>query len=347
MSIHIMSRCWDNTRAKGTHLLLLLALSDFANDHGVCWPGIPRLAQRMRVSQRQAQRAVNNLEAAGELYVRTVSGGRKHYNLYLVAAGRLDISLIEALVAHFDVSPLEAAAIADDMLRRQRQAAYGPPSPIENDDIDVTVSDEEIRQAIANGDTDDTVSTAAASTETSNNGDTHVTLSDASAGETVTSGGRNGDIAVSPEPSLTVKNHHLDTRANQDDGSAHTRARDRGESPERDEASSPDGPHANAIAPPAAPPRGTPLPPDLWTSIRYGLRLRMPHTTWDQSIRDLDAELLDSGQVLVIARSWLTVDVLARRIDPLIREEIARVIPYHGPDKPVLYTARVAERGGL
>jgi hypothetical protein len=38
MSIKVMSQVWEHSTRKGTRLLLLLALADFANDEGICYP---------------------------------------------------------------------------------------------------------------------------------------------------------------------------------------------------------------------------------------------------------------------------------------------------------------------
>lgn len=70
MSVRIMSRVWDNAAAlEGTQLLMLLALADHANDEGVCWPKMDRLAQKVRVGVRQAQRLVRELEHGGYISV--------------------------------------------------------------------------------------------------------------------------------------------------------------------------------------------------------------------------------------------------------------------------------------
>jgi len=42
MSIKVMSYVWEASKAKGSELLLLLAIADHAADDGYCWPGIPR-----------------------------------------------------------------------------------------------------------------------------------------------------------------------------------------------------------------------------------------------------------------------------------------------------------------
>jgi hypothetical protein len=83
MSIKIMNWVWENSTETGTNLLMLLAIADHANDDGVCWPSIARLAARARVKERQAQNIVKQLEESGSIEVQR-GVGRKHTSLYIV-----------------------------------------------------------------------------------------------------------------------------------------------------------------------------------------------------------------------------------------------------------------------
>jgi len=77
MSIAVTSAVWNSGRFKGAKLLLLLALADFANDQGMCWPSINTLATKARVSRRTAQRMIRELIRAGPVAVEVRGGGRK------------------------------------------------------------------------------------------------------------------------------------------------------------------------------------------------------------------------------------------------------------------------------
>jgi DnaD/phage-associated family protein len=83
MSVKIMSKVWEESRQTGTALLMLLAIADHANDDGVCWPSVARLAQRARVQERQAKNLISQLEAAGELSVQR-GQGRTNTSIYVV-----------------------------------------------------------------------------------------------------------------------------------------------------------------------------------------------------------------------------------------------------------------------
>jgi hypothetical protein len=81
MSIKIMTRAWD-VPLPHADKLLLLALSDNANDEGLCWPGVATLGRKCGMDDRTVQRAVKRLADAGHV---TVLGIREHKsNDYLV-----------------------------------------------------------------------------------------------------------------------------------------------------------------------------------------------------------------------------------------------------------------------
>lgn len=60
----------------------MLALADWCDDEGVCWPSIPKLAEKSRVSERQVQYLLRGLESMGELHVDRSPGGRHKRSTY-------------------------------------------------------------------------------------------------------------------------------------------------------------------------------------------------------------------------------------------------------------------------
>ena len=84
MSIALMNLVWENSSQSGSTLLALLCLADHANDEGICWPSIPRIAKRARISERQAIRALGELQASGEVQVIERGGGKGNSNIYRV-----------------------------------------------------------------------------------------------------------------------------------------------------------------------------------------------------------------------------------------------------------------------
>lgn len=71
-----MSAVWDNAPTNGSELLLLLALADYADDEGWCWPTIPALAKKSRMTERGTYQVLASLRDSG--MVETVPGkGRR------------------------------------------------------------------------------------------------------------------------------------------------------------------------------------------------------------------------------------------------------------------------------
>lgn len=61
MSVRIISAVWDGFPGSGSELLALLALADWADDEGRCFPSISAIARKIRLKERQAQRIVHKL----------------------------------------------------------------------------------------------------------------------------------------------------------------------------------------------------------------------------------------------------------------------------------------------
>ena len=56
-----MSQVWKHSKHAGGSLLVLLALADFANDEGICYPSQKTLAKKSRLSGRQVRRTVGEI----------------------------------------------------------------------------------------------------------------------------------------------------------------------------------------------------------------------------------------------------------------------------------------------
>jgi hypothetical protein len=69
MSIRLMSRVWEDSPQKGGDLIVLLALADWANDEGHCWPSMPTLAAKARMSERNVQKILTRLKDEGEIEI--------------------------------------------------------------------------------------------------------------------------------------------------------------------------------------------------------------------------------------------------------------------------------------
>lgn len=65
MSVRVLSKVWDGYPGGGTELLALLALADWSDDEGRCFPSIKSIAKKIRLKERQVQRTVNQLISEG------------------------------------------------------------------------------------------------------------------------------------------------------------------------------------------------------------------------------------------------------------------------------------------
>lgn len=84
MSIRVMTAVWDcdGITDRG-ETLVLLALADFCDDGGRCYPSIPRIAEKARMSDRGVQLIIQALRERGVLHI-TPGGGRNHTNRYSI-----------------------------------------------------------------------------------------------------------------------------------------------------------------------------------------------------------------------------------------------------------------------
>ena len=160
MSIKIMTRVWDLSEHKGTARLLLLALADHASDDGVAWPGIPRLAHKTKVTERQVKRLLRTLEQSGELYT-NVQGGRGNANLYLITLGFSEDEIRKTLVQRFEFELEEASTIAQEIAKKgDTHVTFSESEKVTSRAEKVTPASPEPSRIIKNHDGDDDISTS-------------------------------------------------------------------------------------------------------------------------------------------------------------------------------------------
>jgi len=76
MSITIMTAIWKYAPYSENKLLVLLALADWSDDDGYCFPSMEQLAHKARIDRRSARRILRTLES--DTFVRVILGaGRK------------------------------------------------------------------------------------------------------------------------------------------------------------------------------------------------------------------------------------------------------------------------------
>jgi hypothetical protein len=132
MSIRVQSEIWKHSKLKGTALLLLLAIADFADDNGWAFPSVRALAKKIRLKDRQTQSLIAQIVEAGELEIHPGEGSHRT-NLYRVkvsagrvqsAAGCSQLHLDGAILRDKRVQPA-APKTSIDVLNHQE-----PSSPL-------------------------------------------------------------------------------------------------------------------------------------------------------------------------------------------------------------------------
>jgi hypothetical protein len=79
MSIRIMTNVWEHAGITPTQKLVLLALADWANDEGLCWPSINRLAAKSCLTPRCIQKTIRSLEDCDLIRREEVTGKGNRY----------------------------------------------------------------------------------------------------------------------------------------------------------------------------------------------------------------------------------------------------------------------------
>lgn len=123
MSIKVMTRVWEHAEYKESTLLILLALADFADDNGLCWPEVPTLAAKARVSDRRAIDIIQALEKDGAIVYRR-GGGRGRRSLYGVLVGLTDEQKERVKLFHRNYfsenKTVKPGAIKGELQRKER-----------------------------------------------------------------------------------------------------------------------------------------------------------------------------------------------------------------------------------
>lgn len=81
MSVRVMSAVWG-LDLPDSEMLILLALADWSNDEGVCWPSIAQLVKKTRKSERTIQGTIKSLVAKGHMERVEVPGRGCSYTLH-------------------------------------------------------------------------------------------------------------------------------------------------------------------------------------------------------------------------------------------------------------------------
>lgn len=78
-----MAEVWDKSTHAGTHLLMLLAIADFADDEGRAYPSVASLARKCRMTSRNVNLILAGLRESGELQAK-INEGPRGTNMYRI-----------------------------------------------------------------------------------------------------------------------------------------------------------------------------------------------------------------------------------------------------------------------
>lgn len=78
-----MTAVWDREDLSSTQKLVLLSLADWANDDGLCWPSIERIAKKSSLKKRAVQLAIRSLEEMQFIRREEVIGKGNRYWIHI------------------------------------------------------------------------------------------------------------------------------------------------------------------------------------------------------------------------------------------------------------------------
>jgi hypothetical protein len=127
MSVAATTAVWERSRAKGSSLLLMLALADYANEDHEAWPSVARLVAMTRMSERNIQYGLRRLTDDGELEV-VEPGGRRNGKGYATRY-RLSGCFGAKSAPKDDGCKVDGCKPASNMGANQRTSRVQPAAP--------------------------------------------------------------------------------------------------------------------------------------------------------------------------------------------------------------------------
>lgn len=137
MSIKAMSWVWDNSPYEGVGLLVHLALADFADDQGVCWPSQKRISDKCKSSERHVRRIIKQMIEDGQILLIEKSNGVTTNNKYRLLMDRtsrpaLDIGqdLQDIITGHLSPVATGHRSPANHHITINNHQRKGPPEEV-------------------------------------------------------------------------------------------------------------------------------------------------------------------------------------------------------------------------
>lgn len=123
MSIRLMTWVWAQSPYSGQRLLLHLALADFANDDGVCFPSHGTLAKKARCSQGWVAQTIALMQRDGLIEVIEKAGnGRGKVGRYRLLKGHTESDYSQSLPHTLTTDRSHSDASHSSLLNRQESS---------------------------------------------------------------------------------------------------------------------------------------------------------------------------------------------------------------------------------
>jgi hypothetical protein len=128
-----MTGVWANAGYEGGALLVLLALADFADDQGYCFPSVKLLARKSRLSTRQVNNVLTRFKNDGSVVVEAGGGSgrsnRYRINTEMISEKNRNPEMISVKSATQTLkSATQNTEICDSAIRKNRHEPSVEPS---------------------------------------------------------------------------------------------------------------------------------------------------------------------------------------------------------------------------
>lgn len=120
LSVKAMTWVWEHSPYKDVALLVHLALADFADDQGLCWPSQIRIARYARCSDRHVRRVIKQMLHDGSLLLVSKSNGSANNRYRLVFSQDTQV--------HWTPGPLDTGDIPTGHPGPPTTGHPGPPN---------------------------------------------------------------------------------------------------------------------------------------------------------------------------------------------------------------------------
>lgn len=103
----MLTRVFDTSPSEGLTRLVLIALADYADDDGNCWPAVESIAKKARCAESTVHRSLKKLVETGEIEINRGAGrnGVHKYRLVAAAGEQLKLGVSTSEGSHVDTGP--------------------------------------------------------------------------------------------------------------------------------------------------------------------------------------------------------------------------------------------------